>query len=137
MLPDGTMPPSAPIVAVSTGQLVPPDSWRCGVGTYGTYDGCDCGYGLCDPDCNGQGGPEYAQSLYGCDQDGGPGTFANFRCISGVCTSLAALAGAATNCPCGVYGTDGACTCTPAVGGHSTGTTVFGAAGEGLREDVP
>jgi hypothetical protein len=31
----------------------PPESWRCGAGTYGTGDGCDCGLcGARDPDCD-------------------------------------------------------------------------------------
>lgn len=36
--------------------LTPPDAWTCDVEWYGTLDGCDCGCGVYDPDCDLTGG---------------------------------------------------------------------------------
>jgi hypothetical protein len=38
-----------------TGCTPAPDGWTCAGGFYGTGDGCDCGCGIDDPDCNGGG----------------------------------------------------------------------------------
>jgi hypothetical protein len=40
------------------------DGWKCDPQRYGTGDGCDCGCGIADPDCNGDG-----CNAYGCRDD--------------------------------------------------------------------
>jgi lysophospholipase L1-like esterase len=34
-------------------EAAPPEDWNCAYSWYGTDDGCDCGCGVIDPDCNG------------------------------------------------------------------------------------
>ncbi|MFC1641137.1 hypothetical protein ACFL5O_00400 [Myxococcota bacterium] len=42
-------------------------AWTCHVDFYGTGDGCDCGCGLADPDCQGVGCPEAGCYVPACE----------------------------------------------------------------------
>ena len=110
--------------------------WTAPLDYYNAQDGCDCGYGLCDPDCNGQASASYNQDLYNCDSIFGlSSTWDNFRCVSGTCQPLSASVAAMNNCPCNIYGADNACACnepttlpsttTPSASPSSSSTSSF------------
>ena len=65
----------------------PPASWDdqlCSYSYYNAVDGCDCGCGAPDPDCQISG-----QQLYGCGQ------LSNPKCVAGVCVEKDGLGGGA------------------------------------------
>ena len=83
------------------------DDWVCNTSWFGTSDGCDCGCGAVDPDCN-----DPSQPVYGCAP--------NVACNAGVCedgfnppaewTCDAEFYGTTDGCDCGCGATDPDCT---------------------------
>jgi V8-like Glu-specific endopeptidase len=92
----------------ATGTCVPgeggiPEAWHCPASYYGTADGCHCGCGVLDPDCN-----ESTQVVHGCT----PGDICN---EDAVCASPTGVTSedvpAGWICPPGYYGTRDGCDC--------------------------
>ncbi len=57
---------------VNNSRCTPFSGWTCDPSYYGNLDGCDCGCGIRDPDCNGQplSACEYCDSPGSCDEFG-------------------------------------------------------------------
>ena len=97
--------------------LTPPAKWKGPRNSYAACDGCDCGYGAHDPDCNDlvRKGGESVTKLFGCDNfvPGVEGSFNNYQCIAGACLWRGATKEEIQECPCGRM-TNGMCSyCAP------------------------
>ena len=126
--PPPSPPPTQTSSAGGADPNAPPSSWNeqlCSYSYYNALDGCDCGCGAPDPDCEIAG-----QTLFGCT------SLTNPKCVAGVCvekdgvteaanpsfsfgsgTSLSSSPASSTPaptdtlCPCMQYDSNGICTC--------------------------
>jgi hypothetical protein len=96
----------------------PPPAWTCPASRYGGLDGCDCGCGVRDPDCD-VGGAD----LYGCPQDATGCSLAG-TCIIDGCTP------SCTGRACGPDSCGGTC-------GQCGGDAVCNTAGQCVSDGVP
>ena len=115
--------------ATSTTNFTAPEGWTGPPEYYGSGDGCDCGYGLGDPDCLHEGHPATiplppAMALHNCEQSsianalfaaiGLGGTQASMTCVMGECVPLPVNVGAVPaewTCDPLFYGTGDGCDC--------------------------
>jgi surface protein len=97
--------------------LTPPLKWRGPINSYAACDGCDCGYGAHDPDCNDivRKGGKSVTKLYGCDNyvPGLEGSFENYQCIAGACIWRGATKDEIRECPCGRMASGKCAYCAP------------------------
>ena len=86
-----------------------PAKWKCAWAKYGSNDGCDCGCGMIDPDCNGQGcaAALCANSVCAACHDGNGRPYA----CEAVEAGWSAGAGDGEYCSAVHYGTDDGCDC--------------------------